>query len=133
MWSQLAPHLPQPKTDDEAEAIMHLARTETWSIPLRPRAYSHRWLLERGLPSRLPDRLKPRAERLYPQVVEGVGISLNTNKEWLKPAIPIIRGAMEDAVSEAYADGRTNPDFVRTRMQEARSKATLQLFGRIGQ
>jgi hypothetical protein len=41
-----------------------------------------------------------------------------------------IRGAMEDAVLEAEADGRlTDAPFVKGRMMEARAKARKILFG----
>src|ERR1044072_6980895 len=77
LWAQIPPGMPQPHTDAEALATIHRARTEANSIALRLRAYSHRWLEDRGLPSGLPDELRPRAERMYPRVVDGVGISVN--------------------------------------------------------
>jgi hypothetical protein len=128
-WAQVAPHLPQVTSDEQAEIVMHMTRTSSTSVRFRFRAYSHRWLSDRDLPSQLPDELKPKAERRYPKVVEGVGISLNTKSELLKPVIGIVRGEMEKAVEEAYADNRTEPEFVTQRMGEARRRAYKSLLG----
>lgn len=76
LWRHIAPHLPGPKTRAEIEIVLHSARTQAGSVTFRKRAYSHRWLMERGLPSHLPDDLRPKAERIYPRIVEGVGIAV---------------------------------------------------------
>jgi hypothetical protein len=65
LYREIAPHLPQPSSDVEAWASLHHARTQVEALPLKLRAYSHRWLLDQGLPSGLPDALKPLAERMY--------------------------------------------------------------------
>lgn len=118
LWAHVSPHLPQPGSDHEALATIHRARTEAASITLRLRAYSHRWLVDHGYPSGLPDELKPKAERLYPRVAEGVGIAALRSQ----PHTPIVQAVMRDAVMECYADGKTEPGFVRERMMEARVK-----------
>jgi hypothetical protein len=127
MWAAFNPHLPQP---EDPEAAMHMARTVAETVSFKARAYSHCWLTERGLPSQLPDRLKPSAERLYPRPVEAVGISVNCRNPWLKPAMVEVREAMEAIVSDCYANGDTNPLIVKPRMQEARERTMRQLFGR---
>jgi hypothetical protein len=132
LWRHVSPHLAQPKDDAEALISLHHARTQTESIPLKLRAWSHRWLLDHGMPSGLPDHLKARAERLYPHVVEGVGISVNFRSPILQPITSHVRGAMEDAVSEAYADKRTEPAFLKARMQEAKQTTIHKLVGRLG-
>lgn len=99
------------------------------SIALRLRAYSHRWLINNGYPSGLPDELKPKAERIFPRIVGAVGISVNTKHEWLRPATVEIGRAMSDAVENAYADRREEPEFVRSRMIEARDRTRRKLFG----
>jgi hypothetical protein len=110
---------------------MHRARTAAQSISLRARAYSHAWLCERGLPSGLPDELKPKAQRLYPVVALGVGISVNARNPLLRPAMAEVRGAMEHAVLDAEAEGRlADAPFVKARMDEAREKTMRALFGR---
>lgn len=131
-WRQVAPHLPQPTTDAEAEIIMHHARTQARSVPMRARAWSHRWLLERGLPSGLPDILRPRAERLYPRVVEAVGIS----SMLVTPVTGPLRAVMTEQVEDAYATHRIlrlpaseRADIVRGRMREARAKERKRLMG----
>ena len=97
-----------------------MARTASVALPLKLRAYSHRWLLDHNYPSQLPDELKPRAERLYPQHIVAVGISVNSKYALVKDAI---QGAMQNAVVEAYADGNEKqPDIVKKRMLEARQK-----------
>jgi hypothetical protein len=123
LYREIAPHLPQPSSDVEAWASLHHARTQVEALPLKLRAYSHRWLLDQGLPSGLPDALKPLAERMYPRIVTGVGISVNSTSAVGRLAVPIIQRAMQDAVLEAYAEGKTTPRFVRARMNEARQKA----------
>lgn len=130
-WAECMPHLPQPKDAAEAEVLMHMARTEAESVEFKYRAWSHRWLCERGMPSRLPDNLKPKAERLYPVNHPGVGISINTRNEYLKPAMIEVRTEMENAVLEAQADGRLEDTaFVTQRMQETRKRTMRALFGR---
>lgn len=134
IWAATNAHLPQPKTKAEAEQIMHVARTATRSIPLRIRAWSHRWLTERGLPSQLPDNLRPRAERLYPRIAAGVGISIQARSPLMHSAVPIIRKAMESAVLEAEADGKLGDStHVKARMAEARERETRALFGKPGE
>lgn len=129
-WRELFPGMPQPASREQAEIVMHRARTEAASITLRARAYSHRWLTERNFPSGLPDRLKPSAERLYPRRVAGVGISVNTRSPILRPAMIEVRKAMEGAVLEAEADGRLTDDaFVATRMAAAKDRELRALFG----
>jgi hypothetical protein len=119
VWRQASPHLPQPKDDAEALTALHMARTAAESLPLKDRAYSHRWLSERALPSQLPDHLKPSAERLYPVIVDAVGISVNSRYLEVKLGV---RGAMEDAVLDCYANGDKEPDVVRPQMMAARER-----------
>src|SRR4030095_5489628 len=118
LWQSLAPHLPQPTDDAQVVATIHYARTLARSIRMRERAYSHRWLVDAGYPSGLPDHLRPRAERLYPRIVEGVGVAVQTRA----PLALAIRDAVSNAVLECYADGKTEPTVVRARMHEARIK-----------
>jgi hypothetical protein len=127
LWAEYAPHMPQPQNDAEALVCLHRARTEAASIALRLRAYSHRWLVDNGWPSGLPDELRPKAERLYPRIALSVGIGV---KSVYPDVAAEIRSAMEDAVLEAEADGRlTDAPFVKGRMMEARAKARKILFG----
>lgn len=129
-WKKHRPGMPQPESREQAEIVMHRARTEAGSVSLRARAWSHAWLRERQLPSGLPDRLRPSAERLYPVAIEAVGISVNTRNPLLRPAMAQIRKSMEHAVLDAYAEGRRDPVFVTARMNEARQKTERALFGR---
>lgn len=120
LWVDLAPHLPQAPTEAAATIVLHIARTQAESVSTAKRAYSHCWLLDRGLQSGLPDHLKPSAERMYPRTVGVVGISVNSKYPVVQQAI---QGAMEHAVLEAYADGHAeNPKIVRARMMEARER-----------
>lgn len=117
-WAHVDPGLPSARTDDELRVVIHLARTEASFLPDRARVYSHRWLTERGLRSLLPDHMRASADRLYPVVVDAVGISVRC-------PIPAVRdgigGAMRDAVLDCYANGDTEPAFVKGRMLEARA------------
>lgn len=126
LWQEVSPHLPQPATDEECLTSAHVARTMAESMPFSLRAYSHAWLLERGYPSHLPDALRPRAQREYPVVVGAVGIAVKSN---YPVVVREIRGAMEDVVENCYADKKTEPEYVKPRMLEARQRAKKRLFG----
>lgn len=132
LWKHVSPNMPQPTTDAEALVALHHARTQSEFLQLKMRAYSHRWLQDRGYPSGLPDHMKAPAERIYPTVALSVGISVNAKSELFKPVTSLVREAMEHAVLETYADGHQNePAIVSARMQEAREKTTRQLIGRM--
>lgn len=131
-WAKVAPGSPQPRTNQEAEQAMHYARTACPLITFKAQAYSHRWLTERGLPSGLPDVLRPRAERMYPQAVTMIGVSITATNPALKPAARLVQRAICDAIEDLHASGvnlDTDP-IVKRRMQEARFKEEYRLFGR---
>lgn len=131
LWAKAAPHLPQPKDDEEALKTIHYARTISGAIRDSFRCYSHRWLEERGLPSGLPDRLKPKADRLYPRVAASVGLAVRMRRPEEALAGVEIRKAMEYSVLEADADGRlADSPFVKLRIEEARAKERKALLGR---
>ena len=121
LWHRIAPHLPPPLDDHNCLIAIHHARTQANSIPLKLRAYSHHWLLDHGLPSGLPDDLKPAAERMYPRIVDAVGIAVMSSP-FMQPVARAIQGAMSDAVMEAYGDNKRDPVFVKARMMEARER-----------
>lgn len=129
IWSVVFPDITQPATDYEILIVLHMTRTKTQSLRFRYRAYSHSWLIERDLPSMLPDNLRLRAERIYPRIVEGVGISINTTSSIIKPALSIIQKSMSDAVLECYDDKNTDVSFIKQRMQETRVDTMKKLFG----
>lgn len=128
-WRRVASHLPQPKNRDQAEIMMHMARTSADTITPRARFYSHRWLTDRMMPSNLPDELKPSAERAFPVIADAVGISVNFSSAWLKPAALEVRGAMEYAVLDRYGMGDKDSGVVQAAMQEARERTMRALFG----
>lgn len=132
LWRHVSPHLPQPQSDHAALVSIHHARTTMASMALKLRAWSHRWLLDHGYPSGLPDDLKPRAERMYPKIADAVGISVGATSPILKPVAVIVRGAMENAVLDAYADNKRDPAFVKARMQEARASIQKTVREAIG-
>lgn len=131
LWAHAMPHLPQPTSDAQALIILHRARTEMESIAIKLRAYSHRWLLDNGHASGLPDKLKPSAERLYPKVVGAVGVSLGGKSELALAIKPHIMGAMTDSINDCYANGDEDPLIVKPRMFEARAKEMKRLLGRL--
>lgn len=129
-WAEVAPLMPQPGTWHEAEITMHLARTSAESVKFRFRAYSHAWLVERALPSALPDHLKADAAQVCPVRKVAVGIAVGFTKGWMQPAADEVRGAMEQAVLEAEADGRLEDAvYVSGRIAAAKHKAMQTLFG----
>jgi hypothetical protein len=77
-WARIWPHLPGPASSAEAEIMMHHARTQAESLPLAKRLYSHAWLDERGLPSGLPDALRP--WRSEPRIVRAVGVGVRGSR-----------------------------------------------------
>jgi hypothetical protein len=125
-WQETFPNMPQPKNDTEAEIVMHHARTQSIMVGFMARAYSHRWLCERGLPSGLPDQLKPKAERIYPRIVSAVGVSCNSKVPGLADAV---EAAMSAAVAECYANRESDPVLIKERMMAARSKTKKMLMG----
>lgn len=122
------PHLPIG-SDSDVLASMHMARTQSDAIRMLKRAWSHRWLTERGLPSQLPDHLRQSAEQMCPRVAQAVGLSVGFSMPELRPAGELIRGAMEDVVENAFADGKTETDYLRPRMREAMMRERKALFG----
>jgi hypothetical protein len=130
IWRKVAPHLHQPKSDEEMLTTLHLARTQSEVLNVKLRYYSHSWLNERGLPSLLPDPMRPAADRMYPRKVQSVGISVNSRSSLFRPIVGHIRGAMEDAVKEVYADGHASDiPLIKSRMTEARQGIVRKLLG----
>ena len=130
LWAHIAPSLPQPKTDAEALIVIHMARTQAEFVPLRQRAYSHSWLIDHNLPSQLPDALKPLAQRLYPRIVDAVGISLNF-RDLLKPIKPTVLKAMENEVMDLWASNKKEGSLVRRRLREVRDTTVNKLMGKL--
>ena len=123
LWAQVSPEMPQPQTDDEAEVIMHQARTAADSVPMQKRIYSHAFLAERGLPSQLPDGMKPPRERrgppvIFPAALISVG-SLSRSADRREEAKAMER-AMADAVGDMIVSGITDKARIAKRMWEAR-------------
>jgi len=110
---------------------MHIARTAAASLPLAARAYSHRWLLERDLPSHLPDAMRPSAERIYPKIVDAVGISVKFSLPGLRPAADMVRGAMEAEVMDIYSGRMRDPVRIRARLIEVKERETKRIVGRL--
>lgn len=126
LWSKVGSGYPQHDAAGTLIAI-HMARTACEALRFNYRGYSHKWLVERGLPSQLPDVLKPKAERLYPVTKPCVGIAVGS--KWPEVKREITK-AMSDAVEQAAADGRlTDDEYVRGRMTAARVIAKRKLFG----
>ncbi len=118
-------HLPQPKNDAQAEIMLHSARTQADWIPFPARSWSHRWLIERGLVSGLPDILRPRAERLHPRKVEMVGLFSKNHS----PLGNEIRAAQRGEILELYSHSDSpDAELVRSRLKEARER-TLKKLG----
>lgn len=79
----------------------------------------------------MPDELKPKAERIYPRIVDAVGIAVSTNSgdDGKAKLASLVRGSMEDAVLEAYADGVKDPRLIRAMMMRARTRTFDKLLG----
>jgi hypothetical protein len=123
LWKQVRPNSTQPENDYQAILMLHYARASLWNMPEHLRLYSHCWLRDEGVPSPLPDKLKPKAERMYPVGFRAVGVaSIKTGGE--KTAFNYaVQKVMSDAVLEAYADGHINqPHIVKARILEKRAE-----------
>lgn len=123
VWNATFPDSIPPGDDKTMLATLHMARTTAESLPLKYRAWSHCWLKDNGLPSQLPDHLKPSAERMYPREVSSVGVAVMSSLGIKNERAKHIEKAMSDAVAECYADGVTDVDVIKNRMKEARVKA----------
>lgn len=110
--------------------MMHSARTQTSSITNSARRYSHAWLIERGLPSSLPEELKPRAQQVEQKIASAVGVAVLCQTPEMEPVARQVEKAMSDAVADCYANGDTEPAIVQARMAEARSRTIARLLGR---
>jgi hypothetical protein len=129
MWSSVNPHLPQPANAEDAEVCLHLARTAAATIDIKLRAYSHRWLTERKYPSQLPDKLKPRAERMFPVVASAAGFAWGSASAILQPAKPYVDRAVSARVEELFANGDGHKvDLVRDEMISTKNKTLKSLF-----
>jgi len=131
LWEHVAPNMPQPKDETEARIIMYHACTQAANVSLQSRAYAHRWLIDNGFPSGLPDELRPKAEQICPKFADGVGIACGTTSAAMAPLIPYVRGAMEHVVLDHYADGVKDPKIIRPRMMQARADTIKKLLGSV--
>lgn len=98
--------MPQPENDEAALLALHLARSQTRSLPARSRAYSDAWL----------------AERQTGQIAHAVGIGVKSLGGDTRRVVEI-REAMEDAVVRSVKDGvdlATEAQEVKRRMLRAR-------------
>jgi len=129
LWKHIAPNMPQPESDNDALISMHIARTGAAFVPFKYRAYSHAWLRDNNLPSSLPDRLRPRAEREYPRIVEAVGYAPRFRSPILNPIRPLVMKAVADAIEDCYAENRV--DAIPKQMHETKVKTIQQLLGNI--
>jgi hypothetical protein len=134
LWGDLYAHLPQPGSDFEVRVMIHRARTEAQSVVRSKRYYSHAWLVANGLPSGLPEKDRPKAERRDFTFAFGVGIVVKTNSPdpGRQAFARIMQRAMSDAVAEAVADGVacTDTAVIQGRMRKARRQTTRALLGR---
>lgn len=109
----LRARFPNLTNDREALITLHIARTKMDTMPLRLRQYSDAWLKDQGIPSMLPEELRP------PIIADVVGISVNSKYPVVQQAIS---GVMTNAVLDCYANGDTEDEIVKRQMMEARAK-----------
>ena len=108
LWAHVAPHLPQPATDEEALIVMHAARVEMTDLDALAREYSEAWL----------------AERTRRRDAWGVVIAVIAPAR-RKTEAREIEAAMSEAVTSAIQAGvdlATEPDEIRRRMMLARER-----------
>lgn len=118
-WSTLFPAFPPPASDAETLQTIHFARTQAASLPLAKRIYSHAWLEDRGLPSGLPDELRP--ERPERRIALAVGVIVQPLR--LAPAdAKDLERVMAQAGGEAIEAGITDPREISRAMWAARER-----------
>ncbi len=123
LWAQVSPDMPQPESDAEAEVILHQARAAADSVPMQKRIYSHAFLSERGLPSQLPDGMKPPRERKGPPVIFPaalIGVGTLSSSAGRREEAKAMERAMADAVGDMITSGITDRERIAKRMWEAR-------------
>lgn len=122
LWNYISPNIRVPEDDADVLIQIHMARTATERIPFRFRAYSHKWLTERTIPSFLPDEMKPRAERMYPRIVSAVGVCVATIGNKKNDYHHAVSTALCDVVENFYADGVEDPVLIKAAMKEVHDK-----------
>lgn len=123
LWKHIRPRDPQPENDLQAVIMLHYARTKIASMPEGLRLYSHCFLRDYGIPSALPDHLRPKAERLYPVGTRSVGVSSGKAGGGKTVFNLAVQKVMSDAVLETYADGHIdNPQKIKARILEMRAR-----------
>ena len=122
LWANVSPQMPQPENHDEAEIVMHQARTGSEAMTLAARLYSHSFLDERGLPSHLPDELKPPRARKGPPIVFSAALicvrSLSSRSGRREEA-KMLETIMADSVGDMIMSGITDKARISKRMWEA--------------
>lgn len=125
LWGELFAHLPRAEGDHDMLITLHVLRTQDEMMIPRLRYYSHRWLEDHGHPSHLPNRLKPAAVKMFPDVRKAVGIAMAGNAG--DEACSMIRKQMEIAALEVegYGDlGKREielPHIMRARFRERKA------------
>lgn len=110
VWAKMAPHLPQPKNDEETLTTLHMARVKSLSMTNQEKAYSAAWLTEREIEER---------EKI---ISKSVGHSSNAADIGLKTAI---ESAMSRAVITAMDGGldlEKDAKEINKMMLDARAK-----------
>lgn len=132
LWQHVNPHLKQPANDHETLLMLHHARTQSNVIRLRERVYSDRWLFDHGYPTALPDNLRKLGDRLYPRIVEGVGISVAVSSEFMRPVGDALVHAQAVVVADAYNSGPVvDAAKLKVAMEEARLAEKKRLLGSV--
>jgi hypothetical protein len=129
VWRMIAPDQPQPESREAAEAAMHLARTQTEGLEFVYRGVSHMWLTERGLPSMLPDHLRPSLDRVEQRIEARTGVAVMASSEYMKPVAKEVEKAMAAAAGECHGNGTDDPEIIRAQMEQAKSRTLRQMLG----
>lgn len=134
LHAYINPHLPAAGSDNDVLVSMHHARTQMEPVPLKLRAYSHRWLVDNGHPSGLPDHLKPKAEQICPRVVPATGFAMMFGSKILKPLIPLVETKVHEVILDAYGTDKVHKidhDKLRKGMLETKDAEIHSLVGSI--
>jgi hypothetical protein len=130
LWKHVFPSMPAPETDEDALICIHMTRTATERLPFRFRAYSHRWLEERGVTQKcrslLPDELKPKAERMYPRIVSAVGVCVASMGNRKTDYHHAVSTEMCHRIEDLYADGIEDPVIVKANLKEIHDRMRRQ-------
>lgn len=108
IWREVFPGMPAPATPEGAAVILHQARTESETIPMPLRLYSHEWLLANGYHSRLPSRYRPGWDAGVITPAVGIAVKPGGDEDGRREEAKALEVAMVRKAGDMVRDGITD-------------------------